>query len=133
MDPAIKLKDVPKTDLLLLTHNHYDHLDASAIRNFPHNMQYSDIEIDVIMPRSSDDIPLTQIALIDENNNNIVTTVDVRRGGKVAFADSYPWGKAALSLRHLVKLAGPDPIKNKIMAAINVVIFASKIAVLDFV
>ena len=36
VDPAIKLKDVPKTDLLLLTHNHYDHLDASAIRNFPH-------------------------------------------------------------------------------------------------
>ena len=36
VDPAIKLGDVPKTDLLLLTHNHYDHLDASAIRNFPH-------------------------------------------------------------------------------------------------
>ena len=36
VDPAIKLEDVPKTDLLLLTHNHYDHLDASAIRNFPH-------------------------------------------------------------------------------------------------
>ena len=34
--PAIELKDVPKTDLLLLTHNHYDHLDASAIRNFPY-------------------------------------------------------------------------------------------------
>ena len=36
VDSAIELKDVPKTDLLLLTHNHYDHLDASAIRNFPH-------------------------------------------------------------------------------------------------
>ena len=36
VDPAIKLDEVPKTDLLLLTHNHYDHLDASTIRNFPH-------------------------------------------------------------------------------------------------
>ena len=36
VDPAIKLDEVPKTDLLLLTHNHYDHLDAGAIRNFPH-------------------------------------------------------------------------------------------------
>jgi L-ascorbate metabolism protein UlaG (beta-lactamase superfamily) len=36
VDPAIKLTDIPKTDLLLLTHNHYDHLDASAVRNFPH-------------------------------------------------------------------------------------------------
>ena len=30
-------------------------------------------------------------------------------------------------------LIGPDPIKNKIIAAINVVIFASNIAVLDLV
>ena len=36
VDPAIQLSEIPKTDLLLLTHNHYDHLDASAIRNFPH-------------------------------------------------------------------------------------------------
>ena len=36
VDPAIQLKEIPKTDLLLLTHNHYDHLDASAIRNYPH-------------------------------------------------------------------------------------------------
>ena len=36
VDPAIKLEEIPKTNLLLLTHNHYDHLDASAIRNFPH-------------------------------------------------------------------------------------------------
>ena len=36
VDPAINLKDVPKTDVFLLTHNHYDHLDVNAVRNFPH-------------------------------------------------------------------------------------------------
>ena len=36
VDPAIKLNEIPKTDILLLTHNHYDHLDANAVRNFPH-------------------------------------------------------------------------------------------------
>ncbi len=35
VDPAIKLKEIPKIDLFLLTHNHYDHLDTSTIRNFP--------------------------------------------------------------------------------------------------
>jgi len=35
-DPAVKLNEIPKVDLLLLTHNHYDHLDASTIRNFPY-------------------------------------------------------------------------------------------------
>ena len=36
VDPAIKLEEVPKTDIFLLTHNHYDHLDVNAVRNFPH-------------------------------------------------------------------------------------------------
>ena len=35
-DPAIKLNEIPKTDIFLLTHNHYDHQDMSTIRNFPY-------------------------------------------------------------------------------------------------
>ncbi|MAV06132.1 MAG: MBL fold metallo-hydrolase [Candidatus Pelagibacter sp.] len=34
--PAIKLNEIPKVDLFLLTHNHYDHQDMSTIRNFPY-------------------------------------------------------------------------------------------------
>ena len=33
---ALKLNDLPKIDLFLLTHNHYDHQDMSTIRNFPY-------------------------------------------------------------------------------------------------
>ncbi len=36
VDPAIKLEEIPETTLLLLTHNHYDHLDISAVKNFPY-------------------------------------------------------------------------------------------------
>ena len=36
VESAIKLNEIPKTDLFLLTHNHYDHLDYSTVRNFPH-------------------------------------------------------------------------------------------------
>ena len=34
-EPALKLNEIPKTDLFLLTHNHYDHQDMATIRNFP--------------------------------------------------------------------------------------------------
>ena len=34
--PALKLNEIPKTDIFLLTHNHYDHQDMSTIRNFPY-------------------------------------------------------------------------------------------------
>ena len=34
-EPALKLNEIPKTDLFLLTHNHYDHQDMMTIRRFP--------------------------------------------------------------------------------------------------
>ena len=36
IEPAIPLKNIPETDLFLLTHNHYDHLDYKTIKQFPH-------------------------------------------------------------------------------------------------
>jgi N-acyl-phosphatidylethanolamine-hydrolysing phospholipase D len=33
--PALQLNEIPKTDVFLLTHNHYDHQDMSTIRKFP--------------------------------------------------------------------------------------------------
>ena len=36
IEPALKLREIPKTDLFLLTHNHYDHQDMTTIRRFPH-------------------------------------------------------------------------------------------------
>ena len=35
VDPAINLKDIPKINLFLLTHNHYDHQDMRTITRFP--------------------------------------------------------------------------------------------------
>ena len=36
VEPALKLDEIPKTDLFLLTHNHYDHQDMSTIRRYPY-------------------------------------------------------------------------------------------------
>ena len=37
-EPALNLNEIPKTDLFLLTHNHYDHQDMGTIRRFPFKM-----------------------------------------------------------------------------------------------
>ncbi len=34
-EPALKLSEIPKINLFLLTHNHYDHQDMMTIRRFP--------------------------------------------------------------------------------------------------
>ena len=34
-DPALRLNEIPKIDLFLLTHNHYDHQDMMTIKRFP--------------------------------------------------------------------------------------------------
>ena len=33
-EPALNLDEIPKTDLLLLTHNHYDHQDMGTIKKY---------------------------------------------------------------------------------------------------
>ncbi len=35
VEPALQLNEIPKTNVFLLTHNHYDHQDMSTIRRFP--------------------------------------------------------------------------------------------------
>ncbi len=35
-EPALDLNELPKIDLFLLTHNHYDHQDMGTIRKFPY-------------------------------------------------------------------------------------------------
>ena len=36
VDPAINLNELPKIDLFLLTHNHYDHLSTRTVQRFPY-------------------------------------------------------------------------------------------------
>ena len=36
VDPAINLKEIPEVNLLLLTHNHYDHLSTRTVQRFPY-------------------------------------------------------------------------------------------------
>jgi len=87
VDPAIQLKEIPKTDLLLLTHNHYDHLDASAIRNFPHK------EAKVLLP-----LNLSKYfkKFKDVNELDWFEEIKVNKDIKVTFLPAVHWSKRSL-------------------------------------
>ena len=36
IESPLTLKELPKIDLFLLTHNHYDHMSIRTIKNFPY-------------------------------------------------------------------------------------------------
>tara|TARA_B100001063_G_scaffold215731_1_gene216899 strand:+ start:232 stop:1224 length:993 start_codon:yes stop_codon:yes gene_type:complete len=87
VDPAIKLGDIPNTDLLLLTHNHYDHLDASAIRNFPHK------DTKVLLP-----LNLSKYFknFKDVNELDWYNEVQVNKNIKVTLLPAVHWSKRSL-------------------------------------
>ena len=87
VDPAIKLEEIPKTDLLLLTHNHYDHLDASAIRNFP----YKDAK--VLLP-----LKLSKYfkKFRDVNELDWYENIQVNKDIKVTLLPAVHWSKRSL-------------------------------------
>jgi N-acyl-phosphatidylethanolamine-hydrolysing phospholipase D len=87
VDPAIKLGDIPNIDLLLLTHNHYDHLDASAIRNFPHK------DAKVLLP-----LNLSKYfkKFNDVNELDWYDKIQVNKDVKVTLLPAVHWSKRSL-------------------------------------
>ena len=87
VNPAIKLEDVPKTDLILISHSHYDHLDASAIRNFPHK------DAKVLLP-----LKLSKYfkRYKDVNELDWYDEIQVNKDVKVTLLSAVHWSKRSL-------------------------------------
>jgi len=86
--PAIQLHEIPQVDLFLLTHNHYDHLDASTIRNFPFK------KAKVILP-----LKLSKYFknYKDVNELDWYEEIQVSKDIKVTLLPSVHWSKRSLT------------------------------------
>ena len=87
-EPALSLNEIPKIDLFLLTHNHYDHLDTSTIRKFP----FKDAK--VLLPlklnkyfRSYEDV----------NEMDWYDVIKINDDLKVTFLPAVHWSKRTLT------------------------------------
>jgi N-acyl-phosphatidylethanolamine-hydrolysing phospholipase D len=88
-EPALNLDEIPKTDLFLLTHNHYDHLDKSTIRRFPFKNAKILLPLKLgkyFKPRFKD---INEMDWYDE--------IKINDGLKVTFLPAIHWSKRSLT------------------------------------
>ena len=88
--PALELDEIPKTDLLLLTHNHYDHLDKSTIKKFP----FKDTK--VLLPLKLKKY-FTTYKFKDVNEMDWYEKIKVNNDLKVTFLPAIHWSKRSLT------------------------------------
>ena len=88
-EPALNLDEIPKTDLFLLTHNHYDHLDKSTIRKFP----FKDAK--VLLPLKLGKYFKPRFK--DINEMDWYDKIKVSKDLKITFLPAVHWSKRSLT------------------------------------
>ena len=88
--PALELNEIPKTDLFLLTHNHYDHQDMTTIRRFP----FKDAK--VLLPLKLGKY-FTQNSYKDVKEMDWYDEVKINEDLKVTLVPAVHWSKRSLT------------------------------------
>ena len=89
-EPALKLNEIPKTDLFLLTHNHYDHQDMATIRRYP----YKDSK--VLLPLKLGKY-FTRHRFKDVKEMDWYEEVKINEDLKITFLPAVHWSKRSLT------------------------------------
>ena len=88
--PALKLNEIPKTDVFLLTHNHYDHQDMMTIRRFPFK------NAKVLLPLKLGKY-FTRNGYRDVNEMDWYDEIKINRNLKISFLPAVHWSKRSLT------------------------------------
>ena len=89
-EPALTLNEIPKTDLFLLTHNHYDHQDMRTIKRFP----FKDSK--VLLPLKLGKY-FTRNGYRDVNEMDWYDEIKINDDLKVTFLPAVHWSKRSLT------------------------------------
>ena len=88
--PALNLREIPKIDLFLLTHNHYDHQDMMTIRRFPYKNSK------VLLPLKLGKY-FNRNGYKDVNEMDWYDEIQVNEKLKVTFLPAVHWSKRSLT------------------------------------
>ena len=89
-EPALKLNEIPKTDIFLLTHNHYDHQDMTTIRRFPFK------SVKVLLPLKLGKY-FTRNGYKDVNEMDWYEEIEINKNLKITFLPAVHWSKRSLT------------------------------------
>jgi len=89
-EPALKLNEIPKTNLFLLTHNHYDHQDMRTIRKYPYKNSK------VLVPLNLGKY-FTRYRFKDVNEMDWYDEIQVNSNLKVTLLPAVHWSKRSLT------------------------------------
>ncbi len=89
-EPALSLKEIPKIDLFLLTHNHYDHQDMSTIRRFPYK------KAKVLLPLKLGKY-FKRNGYRDVNEMDWYDEISINNKLKITFLPAVHWSKRSLT------------------------------------
>ncbi len=89
-EPALKLNEIPKTDLFLLTHNHYDHQDMRTITRFPFKKSK------VLLPLKLGKY-FTRNGYRDVNEMDWYDEIKINDELKVTFLPAVHWSKRSIN------------------------------------
>ncbi len=89
-EPALRLNEIPKTDLFLLTHNHYDHQDMRTIRSYPHK------DSKVLVPLNLGKY-FTRHRFKDVNEMDWYDEIKINDDLKVTLLPAVHWSKRSLT------------------------------------
>ncbi len=89
-EPALKLNEIPKTDIFLLTHNHYDHQDMTTIRRFPFK------NVKVLLPLKLGKY-FSRNGYKDVNEMDWYEEIEINKNLKITFLPAVHWSKRSLT------------------------------------
>ena len=89
-EPALNLNELPKTEIFLLTHNHYDHQDMFTIKKFP----YKDTR--VLLPLRLGKY-FTKNGYKNVNEMDWYDEIKINQNLKITFLPAVHWSKRSLT------------------------------------
>ena len=99
--PAIAFADLPPIDVVLLSHNHYDHMDLTAIEKLWQSHRpliYSPLGNDGVVHRSAPGVEV--------KTGDWWDSIDVANGIRVTIVPSYHWSSRGLADRRMALWGG---------------------------